>query len=255
MSQDKIARIAKLLTQAQSAASIGNDKEAQIFDEKAQNLMHEYNVEQAEIHKIINKDEKSNVMTVKFIEVGKQGTVGLKSRCNYLAVIVSKLFGIQCDIQHNGTGIIAYGAQGIIDDAKTLVEHLNRENVNGIKKAKQKTKELGERFSRISYDSGFFYTLQELAGNTAQHRKNTMKKQLGEDYKTAPVDVSRQHDTMYSHAVALRDMEVAVSDFYRKNSTARGRINIGRSMFSSGSYNAGVNHAKNTNFSGQKMLG
>lgn len=245
MTTSIIDKISKLMSQSQSAHAVGNDQEAKVFEDKATELMNAYNIEQAQVLELLDTKNRAQEMTVAHITVGEPGKVGLKQRANFLAWIIQDMFGIRTDLRYRGDALVAYGTMETIKDARIMVEHLVAANVDGINEAKKKARSNGERFSRLDYDLGFFSTLYDLSRSTKQHRDQFVREFAIE---------SKANEPEYGNAIALRNMEVAVKEFYNTTSNARGSFNANMGSSRGSSYSAGVSHANNTSLTGSKMI-
>ena len=257
----KIDTISKLFAQAKGEEANGNTEAANTFMEKAMNLCSRYGIDEAEARGRMSEEEKANTLTISSITIGKAGSVGLKYKANSIAIILGDVLGIKCDLARNGSYLTTYGTIEQTGRAETLVEsileQLDTALVRGRKEyAKNPTEVMGRkvRFSPLSFVQGFFSALLELS--------NQVKEERDEDFRVAeemmanastPFHADTNGDvSQYTSALAVREMELEVADYYARNSRARGRVSLSGSR--GGGYNLGVKEGKRANLSTYKAL-
>lgn len=243
--------IVKLMKQADNAEKIGNLKEAQSYREKAIDMANKVQCDESDIRSQMSEEEKKDTMVVETISVGEKGTVGLRSRANWVAIISCKILNVNMDLRHNGTGVVAYGSGSQVEEAKNLVASLLDQNTDYIPQARKEVKDQGQRFSRIHYDDGFFFELYDLAGKMYDARQDYIKSNLPEE------TVSEDNYTVaQSQAISLRNTELEVQDFYQSASTARGSFRSSSSRVQGGDYSRDAGHkaGKSANLSGQRSI-
>lgn len=243
--------IVKLMKQADNAEKIGNLQEAQSYRNKAIEMANKVQCDESDIRSQMSEEEKKDTMVVETITVGEKGTIGLKSRANWVAIISCKILNVNMDLRHNGTGVVTYGSGSQVEEAKNLVTSLLEQNTDYIPQARKEVKGYGQRFSRIHYDDGFFSELYDLAEKMYNARQDYIESNLPEE------TVSEDNYTVaQSQAIALRNTELEVQDFYQSKSMARGSFQTSSSRAQGGDYsrNAGHKAGKSANLSGQRSI-
>lgn len=260
-----IEKVTKLLNMAASAKKIGNIDEAKAFEEKANALMMQHSIEKATTS---NNDDVQGPF-VEDVLYDSDTSVGFASRLNFIAVVVRDLLGCEVALNRRPRSMTGWGQRSSdgyirvcgfedqIEDARVVIENLAKENLAGIKEAKKRAKSEGVRFSRISYDLGFFNTMMELARSTAAYREKMMIDNLGSDYLNTKVDTARvSEDAGYGNAIALRDRHLAIVDTFARRfpRLGGGKLSSMNNVDFGVSYQAGVSHAKGSNLQGTKAI-
>lgn len=247
----KISTITKLLAQAKSAEAIGNMEEARIFNDKVAQLCSTSGIDQAQIRQELSAQEKADEMTIEEIYIGTPGSVGLKHRANFAALIVSDMLVVDATLRASGKSITVYGVRSQVEQAIQLVDGLLAQNNAGILPSRKRLRKEGRRFSRIAYDNGFFSEMLLLAQKVSQDRKAQVSDNMPAD------NISPENYTpANSSAIAVRDLMLDTVDFFERHSNARGKLSLSssRSRDFGASFAQGSRVGRNGNLSTRKAL-
>lgn len=251
-----IDTITKIFKSAQDAEKRGASEEAKAFFQKAAELCNKAGISEAEILNTKSQEERRNEMSIRTITIGEQGTVGLMNSANSIAGILSNMTGGKCNLHHKGIYVNFFGTNEQGDNAEAIAEGILSQMAEALHVARKEFKKnpvldaygKKERFSSKGFIVGFLDEMETLAHNVKESRNNFKRDNL-------PSDEIDESDYTDSHrtAIAIRNMELDIIDFYNTYNTARGsaRVNGSSSM---GSYKMGVNAAKGANLSGQRAL-
>lgn len=252
-------RIAKLFSYADDAESRGQSQEAQSFFAKAAQLCESMGVSEAKVRADMDKGARKDAMTVLDIRIGVPGSRGLRVTASSIAQILSSMFQARIDLRNDGSKIFFYGTGEQAERAKLTVESIitQMESARNVahKEYSSQVKQglLGpypERFSRVSFYQGFLDEMLTLARNISSKRSAFINKNVPDD-DVAESEYTKSNST----ALALRELDLEVRDFYKDKSTARGSFKSGTAGYNStSSHRMGVEAGQSVSLSSQKAL-
>ena len=207
MTEDKmLARIAALLRQAEGT---DNAHEAEAFMAAAQRLATATSIDLAVARAHTPQRSAAQAPVQRTISIGPAGTRGLRTYVQ-LFVVIAGANDVRCDVASNSTFVYAYGFAEDIDASHALYAGLVVQMVRASDAyigsgAHRPTPTIT---ARLNFQLAFGARVgQRLAEARDQARS------------AATADPVRSPGT----AVALRDKELELTDYYRRASRARGR--------------------------------
>ncbi|WP_068148625.1 DUF2786 domain-containing protein [Rhodococcoides corynebacterioides] len=227
MSQDRmLTRIGGLLRQAEST---DNPHEAEAFMEAAQRLATAASIDLAVARSHASGGQSRSGPVQRTVEIGERGKRGLKTYVR-LFVAIAAANDVTCDVLSTSTQVYAYGFASDIDTTQALYASLVVQMVRasdayissgayrdatvdrvvrpGYGRARVERKPLAAVTARIEFQSAF--------ADRIGARLAAVKAEITADAVAAS-------DATTGTALALRDKDLALTDFYRSTSTARGR--------------------------------
>jgi hypothetical protein len=233
MRDDKLlTRISALLRQAEGT---DNPHEAETFMQAAQRLATAASIDLAVARSHDPAGRRETAPVSRQITIGTAGKRGLKTYVQ-LFVAIARANDLTVDVAGNSTFVLAYGFPGDIDTTETLYTSLVVQMVAASDAYLRSGAYKGEEFSRVvRRGSGWrarrVVETKPLSPITARlnfqsafaerigKRLNEAREQARADALGADPDEAHQPS---STALALRDKEIEVTDFYRSESKARG---------------------------------
>jgi hypothetical protein len=225
MSEDKmLARIAALLRQAEGTDNV---HEAEAFLAAAQRLATATSIDLAvaRSHAVRRSPAQSPIQRT--ITIGTAGAKGLRTYVQ-LFVVIAAANDVRCDVASNSTFVYAYGFTEDIDAAQALYASLVVQMVRAsdayiCSGAHRPTPTIT---ARLNFQLAF--------GARVGQR-------LAEAREQAQNEATRDRDRPPGTAIALRDKEIELRDYYRSASKARGTWRAGRASagYSSAARRAG----------------
>jgi len=227
----KAARIGALLRKAEQAST---PEEADAYLTKAQALATEYQVD-LELARLAHSSRTAPpVPTVKTISLGERGKRGLHTYVRLFSYIAG-VNSVTIDIAHNSTYVVAYGFDTDIETTELLYNSLITQMVaasdayirSGAHKA-ETTEQLNTRTWEWEY--------KPVSGHTARISFQKafgarVGRRLREAREQAVQTVSAHQEPASTGAeLVLVGRELAVTEFYKARSTARGSYRGGRSQ-------------------------
>ncbi|GAC67926.1 DUF2786 domain-containing protein [Gordonia soli] len=239
MRDDKLlTRIAGLLRQAENT---DNPHEAETFMQAAQRLATASSIDLA-VARSHDPTARARVTPIsRQIAIGEAGKRGLKTYVQ-LFVAIARANDVTVDVAGNSTFVLAYGFDGDIDTCEALYTSLIVQMVaasdaylrSGAYKSEESArvvtrgtgwrarrvverKQLSPITARLNFQSAF---AERIGARLAQAREEARAQALADDQAADPAEDARRSSS--TAAIALRDKELEVSDFYRTESTARG---------------------------------
>lgn len=216
-SDRNLQRIAALLRQSEST---DNPHEAHVFLTRAQELATHHSIDLA-LARATDTGPTRSTPIARQITIGERGTRGLATYVR-LFLAISGANDVRVDIAHDSTWVMAFGMETDIATVELLYTRLLTQMV---------------RASRAYLRSRLHRTKPKIGtpvhGTTARIAfQNAFADKIGERLTTAR-DATRAHmiattDTSASGpsaALVLRDKQIEVTDFYQRNSRARGSWN------------------------------
>lgn len=225
MTDDKmLARIAALLRQAEGTDNV---HEAEAFMAAAQRLATATSIDLAVARAHAAKRTPAQTPIQRTITIGEAGSRGLRTYVQ-LFVVIAAANDVRCDVASNSTFVYAYGFSEDIDASHALYASLVVQMVRAsdgyiASGAHRPTPTIT---ARLNFQLAFGARIgQRLAEAREQTRREATK------------DRGRPPGT----AIALRDKEVELQDYYRSTSKARGTWQAGRASagYSSAARRAG----------------
>jgi hypothetical protein len=206
MSDDKmLARIAALLRQAEGT---DNTHEADAFMAAAQRLATATSIDLAVARSHSDRRTKAQMPVQRTITIGNAGTRGLRTYVQ-LFVMIAQANDVKCDVASNSTFVYAYGFAEDIDASHALYASLVMQMV----KASESYLTSGAHrptptiTARINFQLAF--------GSRVGQRLLQAREQ-------AQQEATRGRDSRPGTAIALRDKDIELKNFYREASPARG---------------------------------
>ncbi|WP_026917358.1 DUF2786 domain-containing protein [Gordonia shandongensis] len=235
MRDDKLlTKIGGLLRQAEGT---DNEHEAEAFMAAAQRLATAASIDLAVARAHDAAARAAAAPITRRIEIGAAGKRGLRT---YVALFVqiAQANDVTCDVASNSTFVLAYGFAADIDACEALYTSLVVQMV-AASDAYLKSGAYRGQTSRqvVTSTRGFVRrrVVQEkqLAPITARlNFQSAFANRIGARLQEARDEQRREadsRDTTASTALALRDKEIEVRDYYRTASTARGTWRANRS--------------------------
>jgi hypothetical protein len=206
MSEDKmLARIAALLRQAEGTDNV---HEAEAFMAAAQRLATATSVDLAVARSHSDQRTKAQTPVQRTITIGDAGTRGLRTYVQ-LFVVIAAANDVKCDVASNSTFVHAYGFAEDIDASHALYASL----VTQMVKASQAYIESGAHRPTPTITARLNFQLAFAA---------RIGVRLTEAREEALAAATEAEDSRPGTAIALRDKDLELKDFYRQASQARG---------------------------------
>jgi Protein of unknown function (DUF2786) len=206
MTDDKmLARIAALLRQAEGT---DNAHEAEAFMAAAQRLATATSIDLAVARSHATERTKAQTPVQRTITIGNAGTRGLRTYVQ-LFTAIAHANDVKCDIASNSTFVYAYGFAEDIDASHALYASLVTQMVKASEAyiASGAHKPTPTITARINFQLAFGARIgQRLAEAREQARREATRGRRREP----------------GTAIALRDKDLELKDFYRETSEARG---------------------------------
>src|SRR5918994_65829 len=206
MTDDRmLARIAALLRQAEGT---DNAHEADAFMAAAQRLATATSIDLAVARSHADNRTKSQMPVQRTITIGNAGTRGLRTYVQ-LFVVIANANDVKCDVASNSTFVYAYGFAEDIDTSHALYASLVMQMVKAseIYIASGAHRPTPTITARINFQLAFGARIG---------------KRLTEAREEAQREAANSSDSRPGTAIALRDKDIELKDFYRQTSAARG---------------------------------
>lgn len=205
MTDDRmLARIAALLRQAEGT---DNPHEAEAFMAAAQRLATATSIDLAVARSHSDQRTKAQMPEQRTITIGAAGTKGLRTYVQ-LFVVIAAANDVKCDVASNSTFVYAYGFAEDIDASHALYASLVMQMVRASEAyiASGAHRPTPTITARINF---------QLAFGARIGKRLTEARE--EAQREAAADTGRP-----GTAIALRDKDIELKDFYRQASQARG---------------------------------
>jgi hypothetical protein len=206
MTDDKmLARIGALLRQAEGT---DNPHEAEAFMAAAQRLATATSIDLAVARSHAVKRTAAQAPVQRTITIGSPGTRGLRTYVQ-LFVVIAAANDVKCDIASNSTFVYAYGFAEDIDASHALYASLVVQMV---------------RASDAYIASGAHRPTPTITARLNFHLAFGARigQRLSQAREQARQEATRGRDRRPGTAIALRDKDIELKDFYRQTSEARG---------------------------------
>ena len=225
MTDDKmLARIAALLRQAEGT---DNAHEADAFMSAAQRLATAASIDLAVARSHSSNRSAAQTPTQRTITIGTAGSKGLRTYVQ-LFVVIAAANDVRCDVASNSTFVYAYGFAEDIETTHALYASLVLQMVRASESyicsgAHRPTPTIT---ARINFQLAFGARIG---------------KRLVEAREQAQREATHGRDSQPGTAIALRDKDIELKDFYRETSQARGtwRASSATAGYSSAARRAG----------------
>jgi hypothetical protein len=206
MSDEKmLARIAALLRQAEGT---DNPHEAEAFMATAQRLATARSIDLAVARAHAATRSKTQTPVQRTITIGNAGTRGLRTYVQ-LFTVIALANDVKCDVASNSTFVYAYGFAEDIDATHALYASLV--------------------VQMVAASNGYISSGAHRPTPTITARLNfqlafgsRIGKRLTEAREEAQREARADRQNRPGTAIALRDKEIELRDFYRETSSARG---------------------------------
>jgi hypothetical protein len=240
MSDDKmLARIAALLRKAEGT---DNQHEADAFMAAAQRLATATSIDLAVARAHSAERTKSQMPVQRTITIGNAGTRGLRTYVQ-LFVVIANANDVKCDVASNSTFVYAYGFAEDIDASHALYASLVLQMV---------------RASELYISSGAHRPTPTITAriNFQLAFGARVGKRLAEAREQAQQEATKGRDSQPGTAIALRDKDLELKNFYRQTSAARGtwRATSATAGYSSAARRAGDRAGKRARLGGSPEL-
>jgi hypothetical protein len=206
MSDDKmLARIAALLRQAEGT---DNPHEAEAFMAAAQRLATATSIDLAVARAHSTERTKSQMPVQRTITIGNAGTRGLRTYVQ-LFVVIANANDVKCDVASNSTFVYAYGFAEDIDSSHALYASLVMQMVKASEAyiASGAHRPTPTITARLNFQLAFGARIGQ---------------RLAEARDEAQREATKGRRSQPGTAIALRDKDIELKDFYRQTSAARG---------------------------------
>ncbi|WP_372464162.1 DUF2786 domain-containing protein [Nocardia africana] len=204
-----LTRIGALMRQAEGT---DNPHEAEAFLSRAQQLATQHSIDLAVARAAAADRGRARPMPgMRRIEIGAKGTKGLATYVALFAAI-AHANDVRVDAAHNSTWVIAFGLGTDIDTTQLLYTHLLAQMVRGsrayLHSAAHQRHPVAGVTARLAYQRAFAARVgQRLRADRDRARADA----LATDAPTAP-----------GTALALRDKDIELRDYYTAHSAAKG---------------------------------
>jgi hypothetical protein len=218
-----LARIAALLRQAEGT---DNAHEADAFMSAAQRLATAASIDLAVARSHATNRSAAQAPTHRTVTIGTAGTRGLRTYVQ-LFVLIASANDVRCDIASNSTFLYAYGFAEDIDAthalyASLVVQMVRASDAYLATGAHRPTPTITARLN-------FQLAFGARVGQRLAEAREQARQEVANDRSRAP-----------GTAIALRDKEVELRDFYRSASKARGTWQANRAT---AGYSSAARHA------------
>ncbi|WP_348727956.1 DUF2786 domain-containing protein, partial [uncultured Mycolicibacterium sp.] len=240
MTDDKmLARIAALLRQAEGT---DNPHEAEAFMAAAQRLATATSIDLAVARSHSDKRTAAQAPVQRTITIGEAGTRGLRTYVQ-LFVLIAAANDVKCDIASNSTFVYAYGFAEEIDTSHTLYTSLVLQMVRASNDyiASGAHRPTPTITARINFQLAF---------------GARVGKRLADAREQAQQEATKGPAAAPGTAIALRDKDLELKDYYRQASRARGtwRATSATAGYSSAARQAGDRAGRRARLGGSSEL-
>ncbi|MCH9641135.1 MAG: DUF2786 domain-containing protein [Actinomycetia bacterium] len=234
-----LARIAALLRQAEGT---DNQHEADAFMVAAQRLATAASIDLAVARSHTDKRTKAQTPVQRTITIGDAGARGLRTYVQ-LFVVIAAANDVKCDVASNSTFVYAYGFSEDIDAGHALYTSLVTQMVRASKEyissgAHRPTPTIT---ARINFQLAF--------GARVGRRLVEAREQAQRDATEGPAEIP-------GSAIALRNKDLELKNYYRQASRARGtwRATSATAGYSSAARRAGDRAGRRAKLGGNSEL-
>ncbi|MBX7434278.1 DUF2786 domain-containing protein [Mycobacterium sp. Y57] len=241
MSTDEkmLARIAALLRQAEGT---DNQHEADAFMAAAQRLATATSIDLAVARSHGANRSKAQTPIQRTVTIGEAGTRGLRTYVQ-LFVVIAAANDVKCDIASNSTFVYAYGFTEDIEASHTLYTSLVLQMVRA------STDYINSGAHRPTPTITARINFQLAFGARVGQRLADARRQAQQEATTGPASVP-------GTAIALRNKDLELKDYYRQASRARGtwRATSATAGYSSAARQAGDRAGRRARLGGNPEL-
>ena len=241
MTDDKmLARIAALLRQAEGT---DNAHEAEAFMAAAQRLATATSIDLAVARSHASNRTKAQMPEQRTITIGNAGARGLRTYVQ-LFTVIAMANDVKCDVASNSTFVYAYGFGEDIDASHALYASLVMQMVRASEAyiASGAHRPTPTITARINFQLAFGARIG---------------KRLSEARDDAQREATRLWRRKPGTAIALRNKDIELKDFYQQTSAARGtwRATSATAGYSSAARRAGDRAGRKARLGGSTELG
>lgn len=248
-----LGRIAALLRKAEST---DNDHEAAAYMAAAQRLATLESIDLAMARSHTERREKRAVPEQRTVTIGESGRRGLGTYV-HLFVAIARANGVTCDIARNSTYVYAYGFGADIDVCEALYSSLVVQMVGScdrflragghqqdLRMARDRrtgrmvAKPVHATTARINFQNAFAAEIGERSA-AAREQANAEAERHYSEREPPELDDRDHPPAVSSVALAIRQKELEIGDFYSRTSQARGAWRGSSAQFSESSLRAG----------------
>ncbi|MCH9735039.1 MAG: DUF2786 domain-containing protein [Actinomycetia bacterium] len=238
--EDKLlARIAALLRQAEGT---DNQHEADAFMVAAQRLATAASIDLAVARSHTQSRTSAQTPVQRTITIGEPGTRGLRTYVQ-LFVLIAGANDVKCDIASNSTFVYAYGFAEDVDASHALYASLVMQMVRASKDyiASGAHRPTPTITARINFQLAF---------------GSRVGKRLAEAREQTQREATRGSAGIPGSAIALRNKDLELKDYYRQTSKARGtwRATSATAGYSSAARRAGDRAGRRARLGGNSEL-
>jgi hypothetical protein len=262
---DIVETIGKLLIQAERSS---NEAEQDAYFKMAQKKASQYSVELEVARQSVTNKELRETPVSKKIQIGERGKPLNATFCE-LFMSIGRAQDLKFNIAHNSTYIIAFGFPSDIRVTEAMYSHVSVQMVemaNAFIKGgtwKGDTTWDARTFrhkpvhSRVARRC-FYEAFTKRIGLRLREAKREAEKDLKDEMVSVTDGVGTDENADWntvSKELVMKGKEVEVSDFYHRNSDARGSWKGSSNTYTSSSgYSSGRNAADNARLGGQQSL-
>lgn len=271
MTDRALGRIAALLRQAEGT---DNEHEAATFMAAAQRLATLESIDLAVARSHTERREKRAVPEQRTITIGEPGRRGLGTYVQ-LFVAIARANGVKCDIARNSTFVYAYGFGADIDVCEALYSSLVVQMVSSCDRFLRAGGH--HRDLRPSRDrrTGRIVAKPVHATTARINFQNAFAVEVGSRLEAAGAEANAEAERHYSElepplcgggagvgvssessvALAVRQKELEIGDFYSRTSEARGAYRGSSARYSESSMRAGRRAGREAQLGGRTAIG
>ncbi|WP_174553607.1 DUF2786 domain-containing protein [Nocardia arizonensis] len=223
-----LTRIGGLLRKAEAT---DNEHEAEAFMAAAQRLATKTSIDLAVARAHIAGRERRATPTQRVIAIGEPGKKGLRTYVQ-LFVAIASANDVRCDVARTSTQVFAFGFESDIDTCEALYASLLVQMVRAsdhyIKSGQYRTATVEKVVEKTEWGRRVRRSVRVPAAPVTARLNFQMAfaarigRRLAEVKSEVEAEAVAQAAAATGTALALRDKEVALTDFYRRTSQARG---------------------------------
>jgi len=242
MTDDKmLARIAALLRQAEGT---DNTHEADAFMAAAQRLATATSIDLAVARSHSSNRTSAQMPEQRTITIGNAGARGLRTYVQ-LFTVIAMANDVKCDVASNSTFVYAYGFGEDIDASHALYASLVMQMVRASEAyiASGQHRPTPTITARINFQLAFGVRIGK---RLSEAREEAQREATGGRWRNKP-----------GTAIALRNKDIELKDFYKETSAARGtwRATSATAGYSSAARRAGDRAGRKARLGGNAELG
>lgn len=267
-----LGRIAALLRQAEGT---DNEHEAAAFMAAAQRLATLESIDLAMARSHTERREKRAVPEQRTVTIGESGRRGLGTYV-HLFVSIARANGVTCDIARNSTFVYAYGFGADIDVCEALYSSLVVQMVSACDRFLRAGGHHQDLRPARDRRTGRIVSKPVHATTARINFQNAFAGEVGTRLQAARLEANAEAERHYSElepssgpvaghqgatsavssvALAVRQKELEIGDFYTRTSEARGAWRGSSARFSESSMRAGKRAGREAQLGGRTSIG